>query len=186
LFRSDALIIFGKGRPVKLEAGRGLSQAARQVVLRHQRSGAGAAWMRNGCGTDAGRMTHGHGAHRRVLQLGLWHGVLPPSVPPLVTVALAACAPVSCSGGTKMPVEGISHITLVVRDLERTAQLLKDVLDAREVYSSGDETFSIAREKFFLIGGVWVAIMEGPALSERTYNHVAFKIPEEEFELYKA
>lgn len=85
-----------------------------------------------------------------------------------------------------MPVEGISHITLVVRDLERTAQLLKDVLDAQEVYSSGDETFSIAREKFFLIGGVWVAIMEGPALSERTYNHVAFKIPEEEFELYKA
>lgn len=84
-----------------------------------------------------------------------------------------------------MPVEGISHVTLVVRDLERTADLLVDVLGAREVYSSGDKTFSIAREKFFLIGGVWVAIMEGPALGERTYNHIAFKIPAEELELYR-
>lgn len=84
-----------------------------------------------------------------------------------------------------MPVEGISHVTLIVQDLERTAKLLTDVLDAEEVYSSGDETFSIAREKFFLIGGVWVAVMEGPTLTERTYNHIAFKIPEGELELYK-
>lgn len=84
-----------------------------------------------------------------------------------------------------MPVEGISHITLVVQDLERSARLLSDVLDAQEVYSSGDRTFSIAKEKFFLIGGVWVAIMEGPAVTERTYNHIAFKVLEEELELYK-
>lgn len=84
-----------------------------------------------------------------------------------------------------MAVEGISHITLVVQDLERTAQLLSFVLDAEEVYSSGDDTFSIAKEKFFLIGGVWVAIMEGPGLLEKTYNHIAFKVPEHELEMYK-
>lgn len=84
-----------------------------------------------------------------------------------------------------MPIEGISHITLVVRDLERTSRLLSDVFNAKEIYSSGDKTFSIAREKFFLIGGVWIAIMEGPPLAERTYNHIALKIPEDELELYK-
>lgn len=84
-----------------------------------------------------------------------------------------------------MPVEGISHITLIVQDLERTSKLLTDVLDAMEVYSSGDKTFSISKEKFFLVGGVWIAIMEGPALTERTYNHIAFKVPEEELDLYK-
>lgn len=84
-----------------------------------------------------------------------------------------------------MPIEGISHVTLIVQDLERTARLLTEVFDAKEVYSSGDRTFSIAREKFFLVGGVWVVIMDGPALIERTYNHIAFKIPDEELELYK-
>ena len=84
-----------------------------------------------------------------------------------------------------MPVEGLSHITLVVQDLERTARLLADVLDAKEVYSSGDNTFSIAREKFFLVGDVWIAIMEGPPVSERTYNHIAFRIPEGELDVYR-
>lgn len=84
-----------------------------------------------------------------------------------------------------MPVEGVSHITLVVQDLERTARLLADVLDAKEVYSSGDNTFSIAREKFFLVGDVWIAIMEGPPVSERTYNHIAFRIPEGELDVYR-
>ena len=84
-----------------------------------------------------------------------------------------------------MPVEGLSHITLVVQDLERTARLLADVLDAKEVYSSGDNTFSIAREKCFLVGDVWIAIMEGPPVSERTYNHLAFRIPEGELDVYR-
>ena len=75
-------------------------------------------------------------------------------------------------------IEGLSHITFVVSDLERTTRLFEEVLDAKEIYSSGDDTFSVSREKFFLIGGLWVAIMEGPPLTERTYNHVAFKVPE--------
>lgn len=78
--------------------------------------------------------------------------------------------------------EGLSHVTFVVRDLERMTRILQEVFDAREVYASGDETFSIAREKFFVAGGVWIAIMEGEALPSRTYNHVAFKIAEGDFD----
>ncbi|MEM7587099.1 MAG: FosX/FosE/FosI family fosfomycin resistance hydrolase [Acidobacteriota bacterium] len=83
-------------------------------------------------------------------------------------------------------IEGLSHATFVVRDLERTTRFLVELLAAEEVYSSGDATFSIAREKFFLIGGVWVAIMEGEPRNERSYDHVAFKIRDEDFDTYLA
>jgi fosfomycin resistance protein FosX len=82
-------------------------------------------------------------------------------------------------------IEGISHITLIVHDLERTSALLTTVLGAKEVYDSGEELFSLSKERFFLISGVWVAIMEGNPLSERTYNHIAFKISESAYEYYK-
>ncbi len=84
-----------------------------------------------------------------------------------------------------MTIEGISHITLVVQDLERTSILLSSVLGARVVYDSGEEMFSLSKERFFLLGGIWIAIMEGNPLSERTYNHIAFKIPESEYENYR-
>jgi catechol 2,3-dioxygenase-like lactoylglutathione lyase family enzyme len=82
--------------------------------------------------------------------------------------------------------EGISHITFIVKDLAKSSQFFKTIFDAEEVYSSGDKLFSISKEKFFLIGGLWVAIMQGESLHERTYNHTAFKIKEEEFALYEA
>jgi fosfomycin resistance protein FosX len=83
-----------------------------------------------------------------------------------------------------MPVEGLSHITLIVSDLSRMERLLVDVLDAKVVYASGDATFSLSREMFFEIGGVWVAVMQGESLPARTYNHIAFKIAEDDFEMY--
>ncbi len=82
-------------------------------------------------------------------------------------------------------IDGISHLTFIVKDLERASTFFRSIFDAEEIYSSGDNTFSLAREKFFLIGGLWIAIMEGDSLSERTYNHVAFKIREEEFGVYE-
>ena len=81
-------------------------------------------------------------------------------------------------------IEGLSHVTFIVRDLDRMASLLLAIFDAEEIYSSGDEKFSISREKFFVVGGIWVAIMEGDPLPEKTYNHVAFKIPDELFDDY--
>ena len=88
-------------------------------------------------------------------------------------------------------VQGLSHLTFIVRDLDRMESILSTVLGARRVYDSGNETFSLSRERFFLIGGspgdpnapapIWVAIMEGEALPSRTYNHVAFKIADADY-----
>ncbi|MCW2525108.1 MAG: FosX/FosE/FosI family fosfomycin resistance thiol transferase, partial [Frankiales bacterium] len=81
-------------------------------------------------------------------------------------------------------IEGLSHMTFIVRDLERMTAILEGIFDAREVYASDAEQFSLSREKFFLIGDIWVAIMEGEPLAERSYNHIAFKIDDADFDGY--
>jgi catechol 2,3-dioxygenase-like lactoylglutathione lyase family enzyme len=83
-------------------------------------------------------------------------------------------------------IEGLSHVTFVVRDLERMTRILTGIFGAREVYASGEETFSVAREKFFQVGDLWIAVMEGEPLPSRTYNHVAFKIEDAAFDAYAA
>jgi catechol 2,3-dioxygenase-like lactoylglutathione lyase family enzyme len=83
-------------------------------------------------------------------------------------------------------IEGLSHVTFIVRDLERMTRILTGIFGAREVYASGEETFSVAREKFFQVGDLWIAVMEGEPLPSRTYNHVAFKIEDAAFEAYEA
>ena len=83
-------------------------------------------------------------------------------------------------------IEGLSHITLITRDHDRMSAIVEGVLDGREVYSSGDATFSLSREKFFVVGGQWIAIMEGESLASRTYNHIAFKIPASAIDTYRA
>ena len=83
-------------------------------------------------------------------------------------------------------VEGISHLTFMVKDLELATKFFKQIFAAQEVYSSGGHTLSLAPEKFFIIGGQWIAIMAGESLPTRTYNHVAFKVPEADFEKYES
>jgi catechol 2,3-dioxygenase-like lactoylglutathione lyase family enzyme len=87
-------------------------------------------------------------------------------------------------------VHGLSHITFIVRDLDRMEAILTAVLDARKVYDSGADTFSLARERFFLIGdgddAIWIATMEGEPLPTRTYNHIAFKISDARYDTYLA
>jgi fosfomycin resistance protein FosX len=79
-------------------------------------------------------------------------------------------------------IQGLSHLTFIVRDLDKMARIITEVLGGEEVYSSGDDTFSTSREKFFVAGGIWIAIMEGESLRSRTYNHVAFKVSDAELE----
>ncbi len=79
-------------------------------------------------------------------------------------------------------IQGLSHMTFIVRDLDRMEALLTTVLDAQKVYDSGDETFSLSKERFFIAGGLWVAAMEGEPLASRTYNHIAFKIEEADYD----
>ena len=73
---------------------------------------------------------------------------------------------------------GLSHITFITADLDRMQSILETVLDARCVYDSGANTFSVSQERFLLVGDVWIAIMEGEPLPGRSYNHVAFKVDE--------
>lgn len=85
-------------------------------------------------------------------------------------------------------IQGVSHMTFIVQDLDRMEEILTTVLDARKVYDSGADTFSLARERFFLAGegegAIWIATMEGEALPVKTYNHIAFKIRDEDYSDY--
>ena len=83
-------------------------------------------------------------------------------------------------------IKGISHITLIVRNLGKASEFLRTVFDAKEIYSSGEKQFSLSKEKFFLIGGTWLCTMEGEPHAERTYDHIAFQIPESELDSYRA
>ena len=83
-----------------------------------------------------------------------------------------------------MTIQCVSHITLVVSDLERTAKLLVAGLGACEVYDSRKKQFSLSREKFFLLGGTWLAFMEGEAAA-RSYRHVAFSVNETDLSAYE-
>jgi len=83
-------------------------------------------------------------------------------------------------------ITGLSHVTLVVKDLNRAAALLTGALDAVEIYNSGDRTFSLSREKFFLLGDLWLCLMEGEPPAERGYAHVALQVPDAELDGYRA
>lgn len=87
--------------------------------------------------------------------------------------------------GMTFQIKGLSHITFVCKDLEKTAEMFKGVFGAQEVYSSGNNTFSISKEKFLQVAGIWIAIMEGEPV-EKTYNHIAFQISDEELDAFEA
>lgn len=80
-------------------------------------------------------------------------------------------------------INGISHITLICKDIEKSASLFCELFEAIEVYSSEKKNFSISKEKFLLIGYLWIALMEGPAI-DRSYNHIAFHIKEEDLQSF--
>jgi len=79
-------------------------------------------------------------------------------------------------------IEGLSHFTFMVKDLDKMETMLTQVLDAQKIYDSGENTFSISKERFFNVGGLWIATMEGDSLPSKTYNHVAFKMGENDYE----
>ena len=84
-----------------------------------------------------------------------------------------------------MKIEGFSHVTFVVKDLERMAKFLCKGLGAEEVYDSKAKNYSISREKYFVLGGIWIAAMEGEPLPERSYRHIAFKVDENDLKKYE-
>ncbi|MBD8880767.1 FosX/FosE/FosI family fosfomycin resistance thiol transferase [Rhodanobacter sp. 7MK24] len=74
----------------------------------------------------------------------------------------------------------ISHITFMAHDLDRMKAVLCEVLGAREIYDSIERNFSLSREKFFLLNGLWIAVMEGDSRERRSYEHVAFRVNRED------
>lgn len=80
-------------------------------------------------------------------------------------------------------ISGISHITFIVKDLDKAAKFFKEIFEAEEIYSSEGKGFSISEERFFLINDLWIAVMEGKE-TEKSYNHIAFKIDESDYEKY--
>ena len=89
-------------------------------------------------------------------------------------------------GAPFSPVRGLSHLTLIVRDLERARRLFVGVLGGEEVYASGGRTFSRSRECFFRLGGLWIAAMEGEPRPPGSYDHIAFRVREADLEPIRA
>ena len=81
-------------------------------------------------------------------------------------------------------IEGVSHITFIVKDLDKTTKLLKELFDAKEVYFSGEKNHSLFKERFFIIGNQWIAVMEDTNILNRTYHHIAFKISDLDVDYY--
>ena len=70
----------------------------------------------------------------------------------------------------------ISHITLIVQNLAKTTTMLETLFEAEEIYDSRDQPHSYFPEKFFLIDGLWLAVMEDDSQNlPKTYNHIALK-----------
>jgi len=67
-------------------------------------------------------------------------------------------------------------------------EILSVVFNARKIYDSGVDTFSLSKERFFLVGDdadpIWIATMEGEPPRAKTYDHVAFKIAESDYDKY--
>lgn len=84
-----------------------------------------------------------------------------------------------------MSITGLSHLTFVVRDLERSARLWIEGLGAEQVYDSGERYHSRSPERFLLLGGMWIALMQGTP-GTRSYRHVAFAIDEGDLPAFEA
>jgi catechol 2,3-dioxygenase-like lactoylglutathione lyase family enzyme len=85
-----------------------------------------------------------------------------------------------------MSIQGVSHITFVVKDLTRATEFFCAGLGAREVYDSGHRHFSYAREKFFVLGGIWICTMAGTPVEVRSYQHLAFQVDEADLPQFEA
>ena len=81
-------------------------------------------------------------------------------------------------------INSISHITFVVRDLNKTTELFKELFNGKEVYYSDEKKHSLYKERFFIVGNQWIAVMEDNNIINRTYHHIAFKILESDVDNY--
>lgn len=80
-------------------------------------------------------------------------------------------------GAAPMPIHGINHVTIIVRDMDRTVQLFVQALGAREEYRSPEREYSKYPETFLRIGDLWLVVMEDAHIQRaRSYDHIALGI----------
>ena len=68
-------------------------------------------------------------------------------------------------------IKGISHITLVVKGLDRSSRFFADIFNAELVYASGGKTHSLSKEVSLMGDGLWIALpgaafLTGPVMSK--------------------
>lgn len=88
--------------------------------------------------------------------------------------------------GIAMPVQSVSHITFIVRDLDRMVTFLCEGLGAKEVYDSKARDQALVHEKFFVLGDIWLAVLEGEPPTGRSYQHLALKVDADELPAFEA
>ncbi|HCP44799.1 MAG TPA: glutathione transferase [Deltaproteobacteria bacterium] len=79
-------------------------------------------------------------------------------------------------------IKGISHITLAIRNLERSIHFYVETMGFTLVMRSD-------RTAYFLAGDLWFCVVEDPDLSTQArsdYTHIAFAIEQEDFPLLEA
>lgn len=81
-------------------------------------------------------------------------------------------------------IKGIDHLTFICRDIEKTAHMLKEIFNAREIYPKAEEKQAISRGKYFSIANYWIGIMEGEAIN-KSYHSIAFEIDEYDMPIFQ-
>jgi catechol 2,3-dioxygenase-like lactoylglutathione lyase family enzyme len=69
--------------------------------------------------------------------------------------------------------DAISHVALIVKDPARTAQLFKELFDARRVSRTDSEGHD---ETFVRLGRTWFVLVQASVDRPRTGDHVAFSV----------
>ena len=76
-----------------------------------------------------------------------------------------------------MIIHGINHVTIVVRDMDRTVRLFTHVLGAKEEYRSREREYSKYPETFLRIGDLWLIVMQSESAERaKSYDHVALSV----------
>ena len=83
-----------------------------------------------------------------------------------------------------MTIHGLSHVTFRTRDLDAMARLLCAALGAEERYDGTGPGGAFARTKHLVLGGVWIALIDGDPPPSPGDEHVAFAVDEEALEGY--
>ena len=81
-------------------------------------------------------------------------------------------------------IKGISHLTFIVKNLDKATRFFESVFQAHLIYDSGADIHSLSKERYLLINHTWIAIMEGKPKTGKTYDHIAFEADVKEFDQY--